>query len=209
MLPACSAAIRPESVGRHIYKCRIKVSAAGTCIRAAGRIPHLGRGSSLVKKKFVIPVMCLVSMVSAAAELANPLIDYQAFEADVSKVGKLREQRRVSEAEFIRLSKDPDTVVLDARSAGKFALLHVKGARNLSLPDITEDELAKVIASKSTRVLIYCNNNFLNAPEAFPTKRLEASLNIYTFNVLYSYGYTNVYELGPLLDIHKTRLTFE
>jgi len=162
-----------------------------------------------VKKKFVIPVMCLVSMVSAAAELANPLIDYQAFEADVSKVGKLREQRRVSEAEFIRLSKDPDTVVLDARSAGKFALLHVKGARNLSLPDITEDELAKVIASKSTRVLIYCNNNFLNAPEAFPTKRLEASLNIYTFNVLYSYGYTNVYELGPLLDIHKTRLTFE
>ena len=162
-----------------------------------------------MKKKFVIPVMCLVSMVSAAAELANPLIDYQAFEADVSKVGKLREQRRVSEAEFIRLSKDPDTVVLDARSAGKFALLHVKGARNLSLPDITEDELAKVIASKSTRVLIYCNNNFLNAPEAFPTKRLEASLNIYTFNVLYSYGYTNVYELGPLLDIHKTRLTFE
>jgi len=162
-----------------------------------------------VKKKFVIPVMCLVSMVSAAAELANPLIDYQAFEADVSKVGKLREQRRVSEADFIRMSKDPDTVVLDARSAGKFTLLHVKGARNLSLPDITEDELAKVIASKSTRVLIYCNNNFLNAPEAFPTKRLEASLNIYTFNVLYSYGYTNVYELGPLLDIHKTRLTFE
>jgi len=160
-------------------------------------------------KKTCAFMICLLAISASAAEISNPLIDYQAFEADVSKVGKLREQRRVSEADFIRMSKDPDTVVLDARSAGKFTLLHVKGARNLSLPDITEDELAKVIASKSTRVLIYCNNNFLNAPEAFPTKRLEASLNIYTFNVLYSYGYTNVYELGPLLDIHKTRLTFE
>ena len=163
-----------------------------------------------MKKSFAFALLCLFAVGGWAADpIPNPLIDYGAFQADVAKVGQLREKRRISEADFIRMARDPDTVVLDARSAGMFALLHVKGARNLSLPDITEDELARVIASKSTRVLIYCNNNFLNAPEAFPTKRLEASLNIYTFNVLYSYGYTNVYELGPLLDIHKTRLTFE
>ena len=99
-------------------------------------------------------------------------------------------------------------MVLDARSAEKFRLLHVMGARNLSLPDMTAEELARVIPTKSTRVLIYCNNNFLNAPGAFPSKVLSASLNVYTFNVLYSYGYANVYELGPLLDINVTGLKF-
>ncbi len=36
-----------------------------------------------------------------------------------------------------------------------------------------------------------------------------ASLNLYTFNTLYSYGYKNVYELGPLIDIQKSVLAFE
>ena len=42
-----------------------------------------------------------------------------------------------------------------------------------------------------------------------PPKAVAASLNLYTFNTLYSYGYANVYELGPLLDIAKSRLIFE
>jgi phage shock protein E len=107
------------------------------------------------------------------------------------------------------MAKGADTVVLDARSGEKFALLHVRGARNLSLPDMTAEELAKVIPSKSTRILIYCNNNFRNQPAAFPSKVLNAALNIHTFNVLYAYGYTNVYELGPLIDVGNTRIAFE
>jgi phage shock protein E len=147
--------------------------------------------------------------LAQAQEIPNPLIDYNAFQANVKLVGAIREKRRVTERAFIAMSADPATVILDARSREKFELLHVKGARNLSLPDITEEELAKVIPSKSTRVLIYCNNNFLNEPAAFPSKDLSASLNVYTLNVLYSYGYTNVYELGPLIDIKKTRIPFE
>jgi hypothetical protein len=85
----------------------------------------------------------------------------------------------------------------------------VKGAKNLSFPDITAEELAKIIPTKSSRVMIYCNNNFLNAPSAFPSKTPSASLNIHTINALYSYGYTNVYELGPLIDIRKAKLEFE
>ena len=49
----------------------------------------------------------------------------------------LRESRRVSEEEFLELAGDPATVILDARSAEKYRLLHVRGARNLSLPDMT------------------------------------------------------------------------
>ena len=155
--------------------------------------------------------LCLLlsSVAACAAEIPNRLIDYPAFERNVEKVGKLRAQRRVTEDEFIRMAADPKTVVLDARSAERFQLLHVKGAKNLSLPDITAEELARVIPAKSTRVLIYCNNNFLNEPKAFATKIPSASLNIHTFNVLYSYGYTNVYELGSLVDMRNAKLKFE
>jgi hypothetical protein len=40
-------------------------------------------------------------------------------------------------------------------------------------------------------------------------KAPAASLNIHTFNTLYNYGYTNVYELAPLIDIRKAKLRFE
>jgi hypothetical protein len=144
-----------------------------------------------------------------AEELPNRLIDYGAFQSQVAAVGEIRQARRLGEKEFLRMAADPATVIFDARSAEKFNLLHVKGAKNLSLPDITEAELAKIIPSKNARVLIYCNNNFLNAPGAFPSKAPSASLNLHTFNALYSYGYTNVYELGPLIDVHDTAIPFE
>ena len=159
-------------------------------------------------KKHVLGLLLLAG-AAQSAEIPNPLIDYGAFQSGVEHVGTVRETHRVTEREFVRMSRDASTVILDARSAEKYALLHVKGARNLSLPDITEAELAKIIPSKSTRILIYCNNNFSNEPAAFPAKNLSASLNVYTMNVLFAYGYTNVYELGPLIDIRKSIIPFE
>ena len=37
----------------------------------------------------------------------------------------------------------------------------------------------------------------------------SASLNLSTFVSLYDYGYRTVYELGPLIDIKDSKLTFE
>jgi len=160
-----------------------------------------------VAKHFL--ALLLFAGLAQAEEIANPLIDYAAFQSGVERVGAVREAHRVTEFEFMLMASDPSTVILDARSREKFELLHVKGAKNLSLPDMTEDDLAKVIPSKSTRILIYCNNNFLNEPKAFPSKNFSASLNVYTMNVLFAYGYTNVFELGPLIDIRSTRIPFE
>ena len=86
--------------------------------------------------------------------------------------------------------------------------MHVKGAINLSFPDITAASLARVIPSKQTRVLIYCNNNFSNELGAFPTKLPSASLNLSTYAALYNYGYRNVLEQGPNVDAKTTKLKF-
>ena len=66
-----------------------------------------------------------------------------------------------------------------------------------------------MIPAKNTRVLIYCNNNFVGAPVSLATKCAPASLNISTYIALTTYGYTNIYELGPLLDVATTKLAFE
>jgi len=137
----------------------------------------------------------------------NPAIDAAGHLRDTQAALELRRTRRVTEEEFIRMSREPGTIVLDARSPWRFAQLRVKGAVNLSFSDFTAESLREVLGNTQTRVLIYCNNNFFGA-EAFPTKALSASLNVPTFTALYSYGYHNVYELGPFLDVRGTRLEF-
>jgi len=145
----------------------------------------------------------------AGEEIANPQIDMPAFLQAANAAAEHRRTHRVSEDEFLRMMKDPGTIVLDARSAQKYAELHVQGATNLDFPDITIESLARVIPDKDTRVLIYCNNNFANAEKPFPAKMASASLNLSTFVTLYEYGYRNVYELGPNLKLEDSRLPFE
>jgi hypothetical protein len=98
--------------------------------------------------------------------------------------------------------------VLDARSERLYRLRHIEGAVNLSFPEFTEATLAGTIPSRTTRVLIYCNNNFKDLPESMPLKRLGAALNNSTFVALHTYGYRNVYELAPVVDPANTRLRF-
>lgn len=153
-----------------------------------------------------------VALTAVAQEIespiVNPAIDMPAYLQVAQEAAAHRETHRLSEAEFIAMSREPNTIVLDARSAEKYAELHIRNAVNLSFPDITVDSLAKLFPDKNVRILIYCNNNFSNAQKPFPTKRADASLNISTYISLYSYGYKNVYELGPLIDIDKSKLKF-
>jgi len=155
-------------------------------------------------------LVCLLAQSgNAKAQIPNRLIDYSAFLDNVQQVKTIREARRLTEDRFLQMMSEPGVVVLDARSAAKFDLLHLKGAVNLSLPDFTAAELGKIIPTKDAKVLIYCNNNFVGSPAAFPSKVPGASLNIPTFVTLTTYGYTNVYELGPLLDVKTSKLPFE
>ncbi len=107
------------------------------------------------------------------------------------------------------MAAEPGTVVLDARSERLYGLRHIRGAVNLSFPEFTAATLARVIPTRETRVLIYCNNNFRDLVASMPTKAIGASLNAPTFVQLYTYGYRNVYELGPAVSAATTRLRFE
>ena len=160
---------------------------------------------------FVFAVVLCVPLAGAdtRAPVANPAIDMEGFLRVSREAAQHRATRRVTEEEFLRMSREPGTVVLDARSREKYDELHVKGAINLSFPDIAVESLARTIPDKATRILIYCNNNFANAEGPFPTKAPSASLNLSTYIALYNYGYRNVYELGPLIDVAKSRLPFE
>ena len=154
----------------------------------------------------VIVLSAFAAFAQKGADIPNPSIDMKAFLKVAAEAADHRATRRVTEEEFIRMSNEPGVVILDARSRQKYDELHIRGAVNLSFPDITVESLATMFPDKNQKILIYCNNNFVNAREVFPTKMASASLNLSTYVSLYTYGYRNVYELGPLLDAKTTKL---
>ena len=164
-----------------------------------------------MKLRYVLAVLLVfwtASLVDAQAltKIPNPSIDMKGYLRVASEAAEHREKRRLTEDQFIEKSKQKNVIVLDARSKQKFDELHIKGALNLSFPDITVESLARLFPDKDQTILIYCNNNFRNSEDAFPRKMATASLNLSTYIALYTYGYRNVYELGPLLNIKTTKL---
>ena len=155
-----------------------------------------------------LTILCLLPLANAQKKggIKNPAIDMEGYLRVSGEAAKHRAERRLSEDDFIRMSREPGTVILDARSKQKFDELHIKGAINLSFPDIAVESLKQTFPDKNARILIYCNNNFQGADEPFPPKAAIASLNLSTYIALYSYGYMNVYELGPLIGVKNSKL---
>ncbi|GAA5484707.1 rhodanese-like domain-containing protein [Haloferula sargassicola] len=159
--------------------------------------------------KAIHPLIAAGLFATLVADEDNARIDYPAFRDLTAEVEAYRRDRRVDEAEFLRLASEEGTVILDTRSREKFDLRHVKGAVHLNFSDFTSKSLAEVIPDKSTRILIYCNNNFIGDPASMAMKLAPLALNIPTFIHLYGYGYRNVYELQPDLPLSGTRIPFE
>ncbi|MCO6430089.1 MAG: rhodanese-like domain-containing protein [Deltaproteobacteria bacterium] len=158
---------------------------------------------------FVLVISFPLAVFGQSTPIPNRLIDQKAFLADVMAAHADRESRRVSEERFIDMAGDPNTIILDARTAERYERIHIAGAKSLPFTEFTEQALAKVVPSKETRILIYCNNNVENSPQDFATKALGASLNLSTLPALYTYGYRNVYELGPVIDPETSKILFE
>ena len=137
------------------------------------------------------------------------LVDFPSFRHLIDEVDIHRANRRVSLERFLEMSQEKDTITLDTRSEKAFKQKHLKGAVHLNFSDFTEDKLAKVIPEKTTRILIYCNNNVRNDLKNFAPKSGPLALNIPTYLNLYGYGYKNVFELDTLVAVDDPRWEFE
>jgi phage shock protein E len=139
---------------------------------------------------------------AAPAPRANTAaqIDYAGFRTLTAEVQTYRMGRLVDLARFQAMAREPRTLVLDARSADAFAKGHIDGAVNMPFPDFTAEALRNAIGPQTTRILIYCNNNFENNAPPVVLKSVQLALNIQTFINLYGYGYKNVYELGDVVN---------
>ncbi|SDC67470.1 rhodanese-like domain-containing protein [Niabella drilacis] len=148
------------------------------------------------------------------------LANYGDFKNLVSVIEQHRQERLVSLDDFLKMQKEPNTVLLDTRSANRYAGRHLKGALSLPFTDFTQTNLKRLIPDANTRILIYCNNNFQGDQVNFTTKTatpsaannhtpLTLALNIPTYINLFGYGYKNVYELDELVNVSDSRIQFE
>jgi hypothetical protein len=129
-------------------------------------------------------------------------VDYGGFRTLTGEVDAYRADRLVALADFQRMAREPNTIILDARSADAYAQGHIDGAINLPFTDFTDQSLRAALRDPNVRILIYCNNNFSNNAQPVMLKRVELALNIQTFINLYGYGYRNVYELADIVDFN-------
>lgn len=173
-----------------------------------------------MKRYLLILAIAFVSC-NSGAQVPPSKVDFDAFERLTSEVKDYRKDRLIGWTTFQKFSGEENTIILDTRSKEMFDRKHIKGAINLNFSDFTMANLAQIIPSQNTRVLIYCNNNFDNdevnfaskiyTPKLFKGKgkTITLALNIPTFINLYGYGYKNVYELSELISVFDQRVAFE
>ena len=162
-----------------------------------------------MKKLIAVGVAALVAGSVWAERLPPSKVDFSGFIQSSKEVHTYRQKRLVSLEKFLEMAKEPNTIILDTRSAAAYKKKHIAGAIHLNFSDFTDEKLAKVIPSKDTRILIYCNNNIDRDVQNFASKRVRLALNVPTFINLYGYDYKNVYELANLVRADHKKLKFE
>lgn len=159
---------------------------------------------------YLILILLLNNSISGQEQIKNNAkVDYIGFLEISDELIEYRALRLISIAMFNSFSEDSNTIILDTRSKKAFDEIHIKGAIHINFSDFTKKALTNKIASKETRILIYCNNNFESPREALMNKMTPLALNIPTFINLYGYGYKNVYELKDYLGEDDKRVQFE
>src|SRR5271156_1635882 len=121
----------------------------------------------------------LLSLCLAAAPLSaiaeGPLppsrVDYAGFAALTTDLAAARAQRLISLDRFWAMAADKGTLILDALSRDPSGRGHIDGAVNLPFTAFPAASLAQLIGDPNRRLLIYCNNNFVNNTDPVVTKK--------------------------------------
>jgi hypothetical protein len=167
-----------------------------------------------------LPLLLALTTLPAAAQptrsapsrvqpplLLNPQMDYDGYAALIAEVRPYRLARLIDWDTFARAARQPNVLLLDARSERQFAEGHIRGAVNVPLTEFSVELLAEVIGPDRNRpILIYCNNNFREDRPPVILKTGRLALNLSTFTHLYGYGYRNVRELNDVMNMSDPRV---
>ncbi|HZZ87389.1 MAG TPA: rhodanese-like domain-containing protein [Caulobacteraceae bacterium] len=152
-----------------------------------------------------LAVASTASVVRAEPSTIPSRVDYAGFALLAADLQAVRSAHLVGLDRFWAMAAEDGSLILDARSRDAFARGHIAGAVNLPLTDFTARSLTATIGDPHRRLLIYCNNNFVNNTDPVVTKQVRLALNIQTFINLHGYGYENVYELADAIDFNSPR----
>ena len=147
------------------------------------------------------------SRTSVGAPLLNPQMNYDRYRELVDEVRPYRLARLIDWDTFAAAARQPNVLILDARSERQFAAGHIRGAVNVPLTEFSVELLAEVIGPDRNRpILIYCNNNFREDRPPVVLKTGRLALNLSTFTHLYGYGYRNIRELNDVVTMDDPRI---
>ena len=116
-------------------------------------------------------IVCFSTGVAHAQDVEDypsAKVSYADFKGLIDEVESHRAERLIG-LDVLEIAQDPNTIILDTRSAHRYDRIHVAGATHLIF-DFNQVSLAEAIPSLDTRVLIYCNNNFDGNPVDFTPK---------------------------------------
>ncbi|MBS1493340.1 MAG: rhodanese-like domain-containing protein [Bacteroidetes bacterium] len=137
-----------------------------------------------MKKFYLVLIALFFYSLTVQAQITKPSkVSFDDYEKLIAEVKEHRKTRLLTLDEFNAEAKKPGVIILDARSDAMYNAKHIKGAIHLNFSDFTQEALAKVIPSYDTKILIYCNNNFEDDRQFFPTKMVMPEV-LNTQNIL-------------------------
>lgn len=158
-------------------------------------------------------VACVLGANSSLSAMTERLGDVDGFDAFVEAAEAAADRRTHALTpldDFKSLIGQENTVLLDTRSRDAFERLHIDGAVNVEFADVSAETLLGVGIDSSTRVLIYCNNNFVSDGEpaaiSLQSKSTRTALNVPTTVTLRQAGVDKVVELAEAVAFTDSRL---
>lgn len=119
-----------------------------------------------------------------------------------------QKQRTIGLTPFLDITQNSKPVILDIRGKEAYECSHIEGAININVSDITTRSLAKIIPSKETEVIIYCDMSFWTE-EMWMSRRV--ALFDLTYPLIHVLGYENLYSLrlqNPIEDMDNLNFVY-
>ena len=138
-----------------------------------------------MKKFYSALIVLTLFSLSLQAQIITPSkVSIEDYETLIAEVKEHRKTRLLNLDEFNAEAKKPGVIILDARSDAMYNAKHIKGAIHINFSDFTQEALARLIPTYDTKILIYCNNNFDDDKQFFPTKMVMPEvLNMQTIQL--------------------------